>query len=460
MNPLQQRSLRARLFVLIVLPLVVVAALSSLARFHLAREMSQQLYDDTLKVVAHTVAREVVLTRGDLVTDALLDSLVNALGDPIFYQVRADEGYFIAGHSDAPTPPDPAQVPGGVPFFFDAVYHGMPVRVVMLREFIADPEFDGWTSVYVWQTVSQRQALSLTLVAQAAVNLLLLVLSAAGLAWFGINRGLAPLMDLRAALARRSETDLAPIRRPVPREVAPLVATINGLFARLSAELARRNAFISDAAHQLRNPVAAIQAQAESAQAAQSDADLAARLDDLTVAARRLSRMSQQLLRLDAARESGQGDVSTDLGALAAEVARRFVPRALAARVDLELEAPDEALPVRANPVMLEEAIDNLIDNALKYGAPPDSRLLVSLGQEGGMAVLTVADEGPGIAPEDAEAAFSRFVRLAPEDDATGCGLGLPIVRAIARSAGGEARILPSDRGCHVALSLPLAGAA
>ncbi|MDO5656727.1 MAG: sensor histidine kinase [Paracoccus sp. (in: a-proteobacteria)] len=460
MRPLGRRSLRARLFVLIVLPLIVVAALSSAARFHTARDMSQQLYDDTLRVVAHTVAREVVLTRGDLVTDALLESLVTALGDPIFYQVRADEGYFIVGHSDAPEPANTAEVPGGVPFFFDAVYHGMPVRVVMLREFIADPEFDGWTSVTVWQTVTQRQALRLNLVGQAMLNGLLLVLAAAGLVWFGINRGLAPLTDLRAAVARRSETDLGPIRRGVPREVAPLVSTINSLFARLSAELDRRKAFISDAAHQLRNPVAAIQAQAEAAQAAKGSADMAARLDDLTIAARRLSRMSQQLLRLDAAQHSAQTGDAVDLSALAAEVARRRVPAALAAGVDLELDAPEAPLPVRINPVMIEEAIDNLIDNALKYGAAPGTRLAISLRRDTDMAVLTVADEGRGIAPQDAERVFERFFRLAPDDDSTGCGLGLPIVRTIAQSAGGDARILPSAKGCHIALSLPLSEAA
>ena len=454
------RSLRTRLFVTIMLPLIVVAGLSSVVLQWLSREMSHNLYDDTLRVVAHTVAREVVLTKGDLVTDSLLDSLVGALGDPIYYQVRADGGYFLAGHSDAPLPDNPPDMPGGVPVFFDAVYHGEPVRAVILREFISDPDFDGWTTVEVWQTVTQRQALSMRMLAQSAVVLVLLLGAAAVLIWFGIRRGLAPLTDLRAALALRGAHDLRPIRRPVPPEARPLVTTINTLFARLSAELERRNAFISNAAHQLRNPVAAIQAQAEAARDSRTPGDQAERLRDLTDTARRLSRMSRQLLRLDAAsqRRLPEDTPPADLAGLASEVARRYVPAALRADIEIEYDGPQTPLFVRGDPVLIEELIDNLIDNALRYGCPPGSSLRLAVAESGGRAVLTVADEGPGIPPDDTEKVFERFVRLSHVEDG-GCGLGLPIVRAIARGAGGTARVVPTPRGCTIRVALPLHGA-
>jgi two-component system sensor histidine kinase TctE len=451
-------SLRTRLFVLIVVPLVLVALASSGVRYWSAQQMSKDLYDDTLKVVAHAVAREVVLTKGDLLADALLDSLVGALGDPIFYQVRAADGRFLTGHSDAPIATDGLELPGGTPVFFDAVYHGRPVRAVILREFVADPDFDGWTKVQVWQTVTQRQALSLTLLGQSAINLFLLVISAAILVWFGINRGLGPLTDLRAAVALRSANELNPIRRPVPVEVAPLVETINNLFARLREELDRRNAFIGNAAHQLRNPVAAIQAQAESAITAGGEAGRMERLHDLAEAARRLSRMSHQLLNFDIANEGRGGNLAppSDLSEMVAEVARRHVPRALKAGVEMELEPAGVPLPVAGNRVMLEEAIDNLIDNALKYGCPGGGRLSLRVSREDATAVLTVADEGPGIPPEAWENVFDRFVRLAEEDE-EGCGLGLSIVRAIAQAAGGTVAIVPAAKGCTVELRLPVA---
>ena len=451
-------SLRTRLFVLLVVPLVFVALASSVVRYWSAQDMSKDLYDDTLKVVAHAVAREVVLTKGDLVADALLDSLVGALGDPIFYQVRAADGRFVTGHSDAPIPSEGLDVPGGTPVFFDSHYHGRPVRVVILREFIADIDFDGWTTVQVWQTVTQRQALSLSLVGQSVFNLLLIVGSAAILFWFGINWGLTPLTDLRSAVGLRSASDLRPIRRPVPHEVAPLVETINSLFARLREELDRRNAFIGNAAHQLRNPVAAIQAQAEAALSASSDSGRTARLEDLAQAARQLSRMSHQLLNFDIANE-GRGDdlqPPSDLTGLVADVARRHVPRALRAHVDIELEPATEPLPIAGNRVMLEEAIDNLIDNGLKYGCAEGGRLSLVVERMGNMAALTVADDGPGIPPEASEQVFDRFVRLSEDSDG-GCGLGLSIVRAIAQRAGGDVGIIAVNNGCTVRMKLPIA---
>ncbi len=448
-------SLRTRLFVMIVLPLVVVAVLASVVRFVQAREISTALYDETLKVVAHAIAREVVLTQGDVLADALLDSLVGATGDPIFYRVAAADGRFVAGYSDAPVDPLPADLPGGQAVFFDASYLGDPVRVVVQREFIADPVFDGWTTVLVWQTVRQRERLSLLMLTQAGQMLALMLLAAGLLVWFGINRGLAPLDGLRGAVALRSPDELHPIRRPVPPEVAPLVRTINSLFARLRGELERRDAFIGNAAHQLRNPVAAIQAQAEAALEARDPADRAARLTDLTAAARRLSRMSRQLLNFDIASAAPLRAQRIDLGDLVADVARRHVPRALAAGVEVGFDAPDHALEVQGNRVLLEEAVDNLIDNALKYGSPGGGAVHLRLTRAGDEAWLEVSDSGPGIAPVDAESAFERFVRL-DGDGAEGCGLGLPIVRAIAQGHGGQAELLEVGKGCTLRLRLPL----
>src|SRR5690606_24521727 len=130
------RSLRGRLFALLVVPLVFVALASSIVRYWTAQDMSEDLYDDTLKVVAHAVAREVVLTKGDLVDEALLQSLVGALGDTIYYQVKAGDGRFVTGYSDAPMPSRTLDVPAGTPVFFDSYYAGRPVRAVVLREHI------------------------------------------------------------------------------------------------------------------------------------------------------------------------------------------------------------------------------------------------------------------------------------------------------------------------------------
>src|SRR5690606_6218312 len=98
-------SLRARLFVLIVVPQLALAVLASVVLHWMARDMSRQLYDDTLKVVAHAVAREVMVTKGDLIAEELLASLEGAIGDPLYYQVHAAGGRFVVGRTDAPPIP-------------------------------------------------------------------------------------------------------------------------------------------------------------------------------------------------------------------------------------------------------------------------------------------------------------------------------------------------------------------
>jgi two-component system sensor histidine kinase TctE len=208
----------------------------------------------------------------------------------------------------------------------------------------------------------------------------------------------------------------------------------------------------------LRNPVAAIQAQAEAALTASSDSGRTARLEDLAQAARQLSRMSHQLLNFDIANEGRDDDLQppSDLTALVADVARRHVPRALKAHVDIELEPATQLLPVAGNRVMLEEAIDNLIDNSLKYGCAQGGRLSLVVERMGDMAALTVADDGPGIPPEASEQVFDRFVRLSEDSDG-GCGLGLSIVRAIVQRAGGDVGIIAVKKGCTVRLKLPIA---
>lgn len=455
-------SLRLRLYILIMLPLMVVALLAGGIRYWQAQNMSRTLYDDTLKVVAHAVAREVILTQGDVVSDALLNSLVDVMGDPIFYNVSAADGRILAGYTDIPQDIVPGDLRGGEPYFFDFTYIDSPVRAVALREFIADPFFDGWTTVLVWQTTTQRRALSIVILQQALAILAVVLVTASVAVWFGITQGLRPLLDLKEAVALRSPSELRPIRRIVPNEVRPLVATMNSLFARLQAEMQRRNSFIANAAHQIRNPVAAIQTQAETALTAKTEEQRQARLNDLFESATDLSRLSQQLLSLEIADHAGGGNSETlDFSALVAEIARRFAPKALSHGVEMHLSAPKLPMTVSGNAILLREAIENLLDNSLRYGAVRDGEIRLTLKRDAENMTLQVEDDGPGIPKEAAEQVFERFVRLPQQGgqkfQKSGCGLGLAIVRSVAATHGGTAYVGQTDIGCCFALVLPLA---
>ena len=449
--------MRLRLFVLIIIPLVVLAASAAVVRYKFAEATARQLYDDTLSVVALTISRDVVLSEGDMLADALLESLTAALGDPIYYRVSGPGGRFLTGYSDAPLPFQDDELESGRPVFLDSVYHGQPVRVVLLREFIAEPEIGGWTTVQVWQHVTQRERLSLQLLYQAAGLMAMVIAAAAGLVWFGIRLGLAPLTSLREAIALRSPSDLRPIARPVPREVRPIVAAMNTLFERLADAFRQRDNFISNAAHQLRNPIAAIQAQAEAAETAPSETELRRRTAEIAEAARRTSRLTQQMLAM----ERLQADLSpsadrVDVALVGRDVLRALAPAALRRGVDVSLEVASGPHSVVGNTVMLAEAIENLVDNALRYGCRAGGAVIVEIKGGEGRVRIIVADDGPGVPTACRETIFERFQR-GGEEGGRGSGLGLAIVREIATHHGGDVHLTPSERGARFEIDLPAA---
>ena len=454
--PAAFRSLRGRLFVLLILPLVVVAAAASFARYKVAETLSRELYDNTLLVVALTISRDVVLSGGDVLTESLLGDLTTALGDPVYYRITGPRGGYVTGYSDPPDRPAGIQIPDGRPVFFDSVAQGRPVRVVVLDEVISQPRFGGRVTVEVWQTITQRQALSRELLMQSLVLLGSILLTAALILWFGIQLGLKPLLDLRDAIGIRNPDDLRPIRRWVPPELRPLVNTTNSLFDRLSQAFAQRDAFISDAAHQMRNPVAAMQTQAEAALTAPDEAELRSRVTALAQTAQATSRLTSQLLSLE--RVKGRGLKAmvqrVDLVALLRGKVVPFAEAQLRRGVDVGFTVTGTPRPVDCDPVLIEEMVANLLDNAGKYGLSPGGVLDVVLEFRPADVVLRIADDGPGIPQGLAERVFDRFFRI-DTDQSRGCGLGLAIVADVARHHGGTAQVLPGEAGCCIEVRLP-----
>jgi two-component system sensor histidine kinase TctE len=280
---------------------------------------------------------------------------------------------------------------------------------MVLNEFISDPQFGGWVTVKVWQNVSQRAALSRRLGVQSAMLLGSVFLTASLILWFGIQLGLKPVADLREATGARNPADLRPIRRWVPPEMRPLVGATNSLLQRLAKAISLRDAFISDAAHQVRNPSAAIQAQAESALTAPGEATLRARVRDVATAARDIGRLSNQLLSI--------------------ERVRGRTLRALS-----------------------EEA--NLLDNAAIYGVQTGGEVRVVLIYSEQDVTLHVNDDGSGIPPELRTRIFDRFFRNDP-DQTRGSGLGLSIVEDVAKARGGHALCFATEKGATFKVRLP-----
>ncbi len=454
---MRRLSLRSRLFLLLILPLIFIAGIASYARFEEAQRLSQSLYDNTLLAVALTISRDVAISEGDILTEQLLEELTTALGDPVYYRITGPAGGFVTGYSDPPDVPEGADIQSGKPFFFDSRYLGQEVRAIVLREFLNQPRLQGWMTVEVWQTVSQRAALSRDLLLQGVALLATIILSAAVILWFGIKLGLKPLLDLQHAISLRTPDDLRPIRRWIPTELQPLVQTTNSLFERLAKAFEIRSAFISDAAHQLRNPIASIVTQAEAAVSSPDEETLRKRVASIAQSARATGRLTNQLLSLERVRGRSLRVLfeEADLVDLVSAKIRAFAEIQLLNDIAVSFEVRGTARPVHCDPVMIDEMVANLLDNALRYGLRGGGELDVTLLFAADEVTIVIDDDGPGIEEALRERVFDRFFR-ADLDFADGCGLGLAIVADIASAHRGTARSVASQKGARFEIQLPL----
>ena len=251
-------------------------------------------------------------------------------------------------------------------------------------------------------------------------------------AWRAVGWTLRPVEALRRGAEDIANEGSAASRLPAPAtgdEVARLATTLNGMLARLADSQGRQRAFVADAAHELRSPVASIRTQLEVAQRLGDRADWPDVLRDLLVDTDRLSRLTEDLLLLarsadpdDAARRIARRSEQVDLAALVRDVADRYD----SARVPVVAHA-DEPVEVHGDPAALARVVGNLLDNAVRH-AETEATAAVSVVD--GRASVVVADDGPGIPPADRDRVFDRFTRLddARARDEGGSGLGLAIV--------------------------------
>jgi len=265
----------------------------------------------------------------------------------------------------------------------------------------------------------------------------------------GVHRAFRPLVRVGRGLSRREPSDLKPLDARVPREMDQMVAALNRFMERLSSSNETLRAFMAEAAHQMRTPLAALRAQAQLALDDDDPEDMRRSLQAIERNATHMSRLLNQLLS-DASvshRSHLQSFAAVDLAETVNQALHEALPQAgPAPRVQLAMTA--EPVQVHGDALLLREAIKNLVDNALKYGG--DGPLQIALTVEGGQAVLTIADHGAGIAAADAERVFERFARGegAPSG---GAGLGLAIVKRVVDSHGGRIDLSNRPQGGLVA---------
>ena len=394
----------------------------------------------TLDDSARQRARDVAA----LVDSGNLPSTVPATGGTVLVQVVDARGRVLAS-----TPGGDALTPVLGKADLDAVRRGATRQVSGARIGLSDPlrivgaaagDATGDTAgpvtvlVAVSSGATNRSLHLLTLV--LAVGVPLLVGAFALACWLLVGAALRPVESLRHDVGEITEA-ASGARLTVPQtrdEVARLAETLNDMLDRLAAGGVRQRAFVADAAHELRSPLASLQTQLEVARAHPDPADWEEVAEGALVDVARLTRLVDGLLvlaRLDDGAARTRAPSPVDLHELAAAAVART-----AGTVPVHLVGAAQPVTVVGDRDALARVLDNLLSNAVRHaGARIDveTRLLDDL------AVLTVTDDGPGIAAADRERAFERFTRLdaSRAQSAGGSGLGLAIVRELVRSAGG-----------------------
>ncbi len=439
--------LRIRLTAIILLPLLAIAFAIALWQVRNARTTAEDIFDRSLLTTALAVAGDVASSDGEVLSDRTSALLADTSGGKVFYHVHAPDGAFVIGYATPPVPPGRRTLADG-PEIYTAKYYGRDVRVARLRDVTSIGGLSGTFTISIWQDIAIRGDFVRRLTDRTFVVIAALTGTVAFVVWFGVNLGLRPLLDLEEAISRRSSDELGPIRRPVPAEARGLVSTLNRLLGQVAAVMEAQNAFVSSAAHQLRNPIAGALAMAEAVRSAPTGAAAQARARELVEAVRHLSDLADKLLALERAKSAVPSE-PFDLASAMRDVIGSFSDPASAKGVRLTERLPEGSVMVAADEVMARQAVANLIDNAFRHGGPSLRHVEVALVEAGEVVRLSVRDDGQGIEAVDRDRALARFGQVHP---GPGSGLGLSIAETVAVRSGGCLEIDAEGSGFCVSM--------
>lgn len=450
-------SLRSKLLGWLLVATAVMGTLALLDTWREAVRTANSLADRVLAGAAMIIAERAALDEnGSLIIDipyGALQMLSSAAQDRVFYRVDGPPGHLITGYENLPIADTPTN---GMPAFADGEFEGVSVRLASIVSAASTGIDELPFTVTVAETTQARQDLTRDILLRSALRLAGMIAGAALLVWVVVTVSLRPLNRLGDEIAARDFHDLRPIDTPVPAEVRGLVGTVNSFMRRLQSAVDGLRNFSGNAGHQLRTPLTVVRTQL--ALAARADTLIeaqkaTAKSDEALARAEQVLAQLLLLARVDATGGQGPQSVPLDLTGFARALTAEHIPAAVSAGIDLGFEG-DTPLNVLAEPLLLGEAVHNLLSNALTY-AGKDAMVTVRtrLAPEG--ILLEVEDNGPGIQgllPAQAPRRFQRGNSHMP-----GSGLGLAIVQEIAGLFQAELRLEsgPDGHGLRATLCFP-----
>lgn len=433
-------SLRNRLLRHVLVPLSVTWLIGAALVVGIASYFAQQAFDRALLDDAYLVASHVRRSVDDARTLDLslsaqeMSTVLFDQSESLYFAVFGASGNLLAGHAGL----RPPQFPEGVkPQFAATEYQGRVLRTVTIHRQQPDDFY-----VLMAQTTASRDRLLQRLLTFSIVPQLLLLVLLAGWLQRAIENDLTPLAALEQAVGQRDARDLTPV--PVSattRDVQRLGQAINALLGRIAYSVQAQREFSGNVAHELRTPLAGIRALADYGLRQNDPQVWREQLQGIAQSQERASHLVDQLLALALADETKQTleNKPVALDALVGEAVLRFLSRADAVGVDLGAKGIDHAVMVQGNAALIEGILNNLIDNALRYGRAEggESHITVSVEQSYRHVTLSVIDNGAGVPNDKLQQISQRWVQgAAGEALKAGMGLGLAIVDTYAKLLG------------------------
>ena len=444
-------SLRNRLVMILIGGAAIMALLLFFAIRNYATQVAQQGQDNILSASVASILDAAVIRDGVVEIDvpyASFSMLSTAFDDQIFYAIYQDET-FLSGYDTLAI----ADVKGRESDFRTVPYQGAQVRVVTASRTLIGKDKPKQIRVALAQT---QDALSGTL-AQISRNAAIFGASffalATLLSFWATSTTIGQLKRLTHSVTRRGPHDLSPFQKPVPSVMLPLVNSLNSLMGRLDHSLMQSEDFIAEAAHRVRTPLATVRSYAEATLQRVDKEENRQAMRSMVRAIDESSRVAGQLLdhamitfRAD---HLEQSDI--ELVHLVRDLVERMEP--IAEMKDLTLRLQSEAqVPYKGDPILLQNAVRNLLDNALKY-SPGDGVVDICVRGDPDV-VISICDQGIGFPIDELETLATRFKRGMNAEGTIGSGLGLTIALDVAIAHGGTLRLSNRDGGGACALLL------
>lgn len=464
LDALHRTSLRRTLFAVLLACVLLGGLAQALMTWRTAQAAVNAAFDRSLYGAIRAIDVNVSTESGGLgveLTYVLFEFFELTASGPVHYRIATEDGLVEIGSPDLPMPAQ--RLPDRVPHFATVDYGGSPTRVATYVRSINEPlagSQERRLVIQVAEALASRAEFSRQFIIDAMTRDVLLALLGGFMVALAVNWSLRPLQQLRRDVQARAPDDLSPVDTArVPADVLPLVEAMNQHVMRHRELLAKQRRFLDDASHQLRTPLATLLTQLGFAQRERDNDVVRNTLGSMRQQLQHTIRQTNQMLALARADTFALTARPSDLVALARALTRHWWPAARGRDIDLGFEAEGAARPVPVQPELIEEALSNLIDNALRH-APAGGQVTVKVEHLPQRVVLHVSDSGPGIPDAELPQMGLRFHR-ASNAVGQGSGLGLAIVASIAERHGGQLVLAhaPALGGLWARIELPAAAA-